>query len=154
MVTLTVTLGVPGSGKSTWAATLPAWWACTDLERTSSVDHRAFIASLQGRATRQLGAGVDVVTDGCNVDARTRRSWLAVGRDADARCVLAIIECDPDEALRRNAGRPRGERVTPQRMARYLDRLPRARAEVGAEGWDDIIYPMPRSVVVGATRVW
>lgn len=154
MVTLTVTLGVPGSGKSTWASTLDAWWACTDLERTTSVDHASFIEALQGRALRQLRAGVDVVTDGCNVDHRTRRSWLELGRRADARCVLAIVECDPDEALRRNAGRARHERVAHHRMLRYLERMPQARAQVAGEGWDAITYPMPRSVVVGATRTW
>ena len=243
MVTLTVTLGVPGSGKSTWAEAQPAWWACTDLERTGdvshdrfiealqaralrqlragvdvvtdgcNVDHRTrrswldlgrragarcvlaivecdadealrrnagrphgervphqrmlrylertsdvkhdrFIEALQARALRQLRAGVDVVTDGCNVDHRTRRSWLELGRRVDARCVLAIVECDADEALRRNAGRPHGERVPHQRMLRYLERLPVARTQVGAEGWDDITYTSPRSVVAGATRTW
>lgn len=154
MVTLTVTLGVPGSGKSTWAEAQPAWWACTDLERTSDVKHDRFIEALQARALRQLRAGVDVVTDGCNVDHRTRRSWLELGRRVDARCVLAIVECDADEALRRNAGRPHGERVPHQRMLRYLERFPVARTQVGAEGWDDITYTSPRSVVVGATRTW
>lgn len=154
MVTLTVTMGVPGSGKSTWAEAQSAWWACTDAERTGDIDHRTFVAALQDEVLQQLRAGVDVVTDGCNVDRRTRRSWLELGRRADARCVLAIVECDADEALRRNASRPHGERVPHQRMLRYLERFPLARTQVGAEGWDAVTYTRPRQAVEGVTRRW
>ena len=155
MVTLTVTLGVPASGKSTWAATQPGWHACTDPSRTGLIDNRSLVESLQRETRRQLLNGGDVITDGCNTARGLRRSWLRVGRDCGARCVLAIVECDTEEALRRNAARPLGERVTHQRMLRYLERFPFARSEVTAEGWDEVTYPTsPPPAAYGMSRRW
>ena len=153
-MTLTVTMGVPGSGKTTWCEAQLGWLAGTDPARVSGQPWRDLHASLLQSTRRQLEAGVDVVTDGCNVHTQLRRSWLEVGRDVGAWCVLAILECDDDEALRRNAGRPVGQRVPPNKMTSYLRRFPAARMQAGGEGWDAITYPMPRSVVGGATRAW
>ena len=153
-MTLTVTMGVPGSGKTTWCEAQPGWLAGTDPARVNGQLWRDLHASLLQSTRRQLEAGVDVVTDGCNVHTQLRRSWLEVGRDVGAWCVLAILECDDDEALRRNAGRPVGQRVPPNKMTSYLRRFPAARMQAGGEGWDAITYPMPRSVVGGATRAW
>jgi predicted kinase len=154
VVTLTVTMGVPGSGKTTWCEAQPGWLAGTDPARVNGQPWRDLHASLLQSTRRQLEAGVNVVTDGCNVHTQLRRSWLEVGRDVGAWCVLAILECDDDEALRRNAGRPVGQRVPPNKMTSYLRRFPAARMQAGGEGWDAITYPMPRSVVGGATRAW
>lgn len=155
MVTLTVTLGLPASGKTTWAQTQPGYQATTDPARHGRLHHDQLVHSLQAEARRQLAAGNDVITDGCNLSARLRRSWLQVGRDHDARCVLAIVECDPDEAVRRNLERPHGERVLPHRMDGYVRRLPEARTMVGGEGWDAIAYPLSTHVrLQGATRSW
>jgi len=154
VVTLTVTMGVPGSGKTTWCEAQPGWLASTDPARVNGRPWLELNASLQAAARRHLVDGVDVVTDGCNVHNQLRRSWLELGRDVGARCVLAILECDDDEALRRNAGRPVGQRVPPNKMTSYLRRFPTARMQAGAEGWDAITYPMPRTVVEGATRAW
>ena len=154
MVTLTVTMGVPGSGKTTWCEAQPGWLAGTDPARVNGRPWLELNASLQAAARRHLVDGVDVVTDGCNVHNQLRRSWLELGWDVGARCVLAILECDDDEALRRNAGRPVGQRVPPNKMTSYLRRFPTARMQAGAEGWDAITYPMPRTVVEGATRAW
>ena len=153
-MTLTVTMGVPGSGKTTWCEAQPGWLASTDPARVNGRPWLELNASLQAAARRHLVDGVDVVTDGCNVHNQLRRSWLELGRDVGARCVLAILECDDDEALRRNAGRPVGQRVPPNKMTSYLRRFPTARMQAGAEGWDAITYPMPRTVVEGATRAW
>ena len=153
-MTLTVTMGVPGSGKTTWCEAQPGWLAGTDPARVNGQPWRDLHASLLQSTRRQLEAGVNVMTDGCNVHTQLRRSWLEVGRDVGAWCVLAILECDDDEALRRNAGRPVGQRVPPNKMTSYLRRFPAARMQAGGEGWDAITYPMPRSVVGGATRAW
>jgi predicted kinase len=151
---LTVTMGVPGSGKTTWCETQPGWLAGTDPARVNGRPWEQLNASLHAAARNHLADGVDVITDGCNVHTQLRRSWLELGRDVGARCVLAILECDDDEALRRNAGRPVGQRVPPNKMVSYLQRFPTARMQAGGEGWDAIVYPMPRSVVGGATRAW
>jgi len=121
MPTLTVTRGLPGSGKTTWAKAQPGLRRVNrdDLRRmlhggrlgTSAAElevtlaHRAAVESL-------LRAGRDVVCDDTNLRARVVRELAEVA----ARCGAAFVvrdftDVDVDECVRRDTLRDGGERV-------------------------------------------
>ena len=126
MPQLVLTVGLPGSGKSTWArkwvAEDPAGrarvnrddlramlrgelvWRDPDLEAQVTVAQHAAVAAL-------LGAGVSVVVDDTNL-APERLDLLArIGQDAGAQVVIHRMTTPIEECIRRDALRPAGQRV-------------------------------------------
>ena len=160
MVTLTVTFGMPGSGKSTWSAeharVTGARLFTTDPIRTDNRNVVAWLNAMKANVDMALAAGDDVIVDACNVQAGQRRAWLNIGRRRGARCVLAVIDTDPAEAMRRNLERPEAERVPSTRMADYAARVPRARRTLYGEGWDLVDHVGAGDVpdVIGTSRDW
>jgi|APGre2960657404_1045060.scaffolds.fasta_scaffold133245_1 predicted kinase len=160
MVTLTVTFGMPGSGKSTWsteyARATGARLFSTDPIRTENRNVVAYLNAMKAQVDMALAAGDDVIVDACNVQAGQRRAWLNIGRRRGARCVLAVIDTDPAEAMRRNLERPEGQQVPRTRMADYAARVPRARRTLYGEGWDLVDHVAAGEVpeVIGTSRDW
>lgn len=133
-----MTMGVPGSGKSTWAArqrralvvTLDA--LRTDpAARTDEAFDDARVAVMRG-----LRRG-DVILDACSLTPRRRLAWLRLARDLSVRARLVIFATPQELCEARNAAR--GYPVAPARMDDYW--AARALAEVAApgEGWDEIV---------------
>ena len=121
MPTLTITRGLPGSGKTTWAkqqaghvrvnrdelrrmlhgGPLHTGWA----EVHVTVAQRAQVEAL-------LRAGVNVICDDTNLRARVVRDLAELGRAAGAEVVVHDFTHVPvDECVARDALRPEGERV-------------------------------------------
>ncbi len=121
MPTLTITRGLPGSGKTTWArqqgghvrvnrdelrrmlhgGPLYAGWA----EIQVTVAQRAAVEAL-------LRAGLDVICDDTNLRARVVRDLADLGRSCGAEVVVHDFTDVPvEECVTRDAVRPEGERV-------------------------------------------
>jgi predicted kinase len=126
MPTLTVTRGLPGSGKTTWARERLR----TDLLRGARVNRDDMRRSLHGGligagwAERQvtlaqhaavaelLRASVDVICDDTNLRARIVRSFAELARDCGADfAVRDFTDVPPEVCIERDAGRPEAERV-------------------------------------------
>jgi predicted kinase len=126
MATLTITRGLPASGKTTWVKRRLA----TDALRAARVNRDELRRALHGGliganwAERQVGiaqraaveallrAGVDVFCDDTNLRSRVVREFatLAAGCDADF-VVRDFTEVPLDVCLERDALRPADERV-------------------------------------------
>ena len=121
MPTLTITRGLPGSGKTTWAkqqgghvrvnrddlrrmlhgGPLLTGWA----EKQVTVAQRAQVEAL-------LRAGVNVICDDTNLRARVFRELAELGRLCGAEVVVHDFTDVPvEECVARDASRPDGERV-------------------------------------------
>lgn len=131
MPTLTITRGLPGSGKTTWAKTQPAVRVNRDelrrmlhgrqlgegwAERQVTVAQRAQIDAL-------LRAGVDVICDDTNLRARVVHELAELALHCGARVVLKdFTDVSLETCLARDAGRPESERVGPEVIARMHER--------------------------------
>jgi predicted kinase len=126
MPTLTITRGLPGSGKTTWART----YIETEAFRAARVNRDDLRRSLHGGligtnwAERQvtlaqhaavaalLRGGVDVICDDTNLPARMVRELAELARDCDAGFTVRDFTDVPVEVcLERDAARPEAERV-------------------------------------------
>ena len=126
MVMLMATRGLPGSGKTTWAKERLS----TDMLRAARVSRDDLRRSLHGGlvgagwAERQvtiaqhaavaelLRAGVDVICDDTNLQARVVRGFADLARDCGADfAVQDFTDVPLDVCISRDAGRPPIEQV-------------------------------------------
>ncbi|HET6214735.1 MAG TPA: AAA family ATPase [Micromonosporaceae bacterium] len=121
MPTLTITRGLPGSGKTTWARQQPAavrvnrddlrrmlhggWLGTARAERAVTAAQRATIEAL-------LTAGIDVMCDDTNLQSRVVRELSELAERCGAHAVIRDFTDVPlEECLRRDAARTDGEQV-------------------------------------------
>ncbi len=137
MSTLTITRGLPGSGKTYWATA----WVADDPDHRARVnrdDLRAMVHDGQfikgvtepriivvrdSAISALLRKGVDVVCDDTNLPQRTARDLLRLATRAGAAFVVEDFTSTPlDLCIQRDAkrDRPVGERVIRDMHTRYL----------------------------------
>jgi predicted kinase len=135
---LTVLMGAPGAGKTTWAkANAPdAYVASSELVRTRRDLDVAQVMEFMRRAGRQqLAAGHDVIADATSTYPAHRRYWLAVAREAGAQAHLVAF--DTALPLLVAAQRTR-QHPAPLHVVRKHAALMRVALKVAPlEGWDD-----------------
>jgi predicted kinase len=150
-----VLAGLPGSGKSTYAAQLARTHGVrvltADAIRLAGAAPARVFALMHAEASECLARDEDFIVDACNVFASQRRQWLSFGRVRGVRCELVIVDCAVDVALARDRARDVGVRAGDaviMRMARQSRFLLRT---VEREGWDSVrVY---ESVPL-TSRVW
>ena len=144
MPTLTVLMGAPGAGKTTYAARHSggALVCSTDRLRTdrglSRAGAVAYIGGLRSRAAAQLADGGDVVADGCNVRRGDRTRWLQLARERHATPVLVVLHAPLATLLQAQHGR--AQPVPAVIVRRYLDDLEVALRVVDLEGWAEVAH--------------
>ena len=120
MTTLTLTLmvGVSGSGKSTHAAKLAHATGATIVEPDAIRKELTGDASDQSRngevfrlahnrAESFLLTGKSVVVDATNLDRKTRAEWVAIARRCGAEARAVVVDTPVDVAKKRNRSRDR-----------------------------------------------
>lgn len=144
-ITLTLMVGISGSGKSTHAAKLARatdavivepdairkelTGDATDQSRNGEVFRIA-----HSRATSILLDGKSVIIDATNLDRKTRAEWIAIGQQVGVT-INAVQVCTPtDVAKNRNNGR---ERVVP--LAVIDKQARRLSPPSHSEGFDHIV---------------
>ena len=92
-------VGLPGSGKSTFAAALPG--AIVVSQDDAQGSRRACEAAV-GRVCLHAGGthGV-VVLDRCNVDPGDRAAWVALSGAPSASWTVVFLECSPEDCAAR-----------------------------------------------------
>ena len=135
-------IGIPGSGKSTYAASLGCRVVCPDIireERGWRPDAPEAFEIARSQILKELLAGRDVVFDATNTVRDLRAEMIAVGKPYADRVVCIWMDTPLMTCMWRNLerGRQGGRRVPPdvmERMARHLaDNPPEL-----SEGFDEI----------------
>lgn len=143
--TLRVLCGMPGAGKSTWAAANGG--GAVVLTADSIREHGAAGApvfhAMEARARAALVAGQDVLIDACSLTAGARSVWLAVAVQCDA-CTELVMLCTPGsvcmerDALRKQRSTAAWRTVRAQAHAAVF--------AVQREGWHTVLYVPRKSV--------
>lgn len=149
MTTLTVTVGLPGSGKTTWARRHCAelFDAGHKVGRISRDDIREKLFGLAGYhqqppevihareeqitklqrdiVTDLLGMGVNTVVDDTNLHPDHGTNWQALADRAGVDLVVVdhFLAVPVEECVRRQAGRPVVERVSGEVIRRMATRI-------------------------------
>lgn len=133
---LTVTCGLPGSGKSTWASVQGETVLTLDSIRTAGASSSAVGAKAYATARNKLKAGRSVVIDVCALTSAERRSWLALARTLGVQTRLVFFETSPEVCRARDVAR--GAQASGLEPQRALAQLSAARSAVLSEGWGAI----------------
>jgi predicted kinase len=137
-------MGIPGSGKTTWA----------NLKRDAVVVSRDEVGKelgqpcgsdfvryeCQARVREHLMRGTNCIYDWPNVYREMRRPYIELIREHAARGVLVVFEVDPEEAWTRLVEQGRNSlrlRATLKAQHKAMDQ---ALHDVAYEGWDDILF--------------
>ena len=180
MTTLTITRGLPASGKTTWArarveeaggrvvrvnrddARLNLFGA-RHKTRLSHHDEQALTRIQQNAVAELLGIGRDVIVDDTNLVLRFARQWADLARNMGAEFVVNddFLAVPVEECVRRNAARDDGvpERVIREMHARFRpDRgLPPVRPTDPAQpiDWYASVVPYERPApALRRPKVW
>lgn len=158
MPTLTITRGLPGSGKTTWAKATTAVRVNRDDIRIQL--HGGYVGTYaaeqevtchqQDAVWSLLQSGLDVVVDDTNLRLKHARAWatMAARAGADFTCV-DFFDVPTETCIARDATRetPVGEDVIRGMAARYgrLDRLPYPTANVSETSTAEPYIPDPQA---------
>ena len=139
MSTVTVLIGAPGAGKSTWLKSnqTDEWVADTHPVRThAELDVDAYMAAMRQKTVLMIRAGRPVIVDATNTYRHHRLLWLAAARKAEATS-RAILFDTPLTAL--IAAQRRRQHPAPDRVVIKHHRMMRsALLAVPKEGWDQV----------------
>jgi 5-methylcytosine-specific restriction protein A len=135
---LTVLMGAPGSGKSTWASGRP-YVISTDALRTVgySPERSALVFSdVWQRVDALLSAGENVTLDTTAAHPRIREKAIRIARGRGARLSLVVFDTDLDVCLERQQGR--AAPVPPDTVTRIHREIRAQLPGIRFEGWNDI----------------
>lgn len=133
---LVILKGLPGSGKSMWAAA----WRAVDPQRREVVnrdqtrvelfglesgltdEQEAVVTDIESfRADRALGSGRSVLVDATNLESAHRGAWVEMAGRWGVRPVIVVMGTPLEECLRRNAARgAAGGRMVPAEVIREM----------------------------------
>ncbi|ANE83325.1 hypothetical protein A7U43_27675 (plasmid) [Mycobacterium adipatum] len=128
--------GLPGAGKSTWAA---AWRDAAPQRREVvnrdqirfelfgvysglTAEQEAVVSDIESlRGDRALGAGLSVVVDATNLESAHREVWVMQAARHGVRAEVVTIDTSLQECLRRNRSRgAAGGRLVPEDIIRGM----------------------------------
>lgn len=137
---LTVLVGPPGAGKSTWvsANVTDEYVATTHPVRTNKqLDVGSYMEWMRGAAIRQLAQGRDVVIDATNTYPHHRLPWRTVASKAGA--MTRAIAFDTGLPLLIRAQRTRQHPAPDPVVRRHYALMRAALRQLPTEGWDELI---------------
>lgn len=133
-----ITIGAPGSGKSTWAKKLAEGRpdivrVCPDDNRRTiggdsnnqAVSYPAFCMA-KDQVRNALVSGKNVVFDATNMHRKARKDFINLARGHGAEAIAVVFECTKATLLQRNVkrgsegGRVVGEDVIDRMLERYM----------------------------------
>lgn len=165
---LNVLQGLPGAGKSTWAAA----WRARDRQRRAVVNRDSIRVELFGvcsdltaeqeavvsdieflRVDCALGAGLSVTVDATHLEAAYRDRWLELADRHGVRRVMITIDTPLGECLRRNRARAAaGGRFVPEDVIRQMGATVEADETNSRPPEASITCDRPKVILVSNTR--
>lgn len=129
---LIILVGPPASGKSTWGKKFASE---NNVEYVSTDEIRAQIGSGEadqsvsaaafGIARRKvfttLDSGKSAMIDATNVNRKSRKDWIKMGKESGAYIIAVAFEVPKEELYRRDAQRPRhvGNEIIDRFLSKY-----------------------------------
>lgn len=142
---LVVLVGVPGSGKSSWAARVgrPNQIVSADALRAQvGLDERDQRASkeafdlLDRIVAARMRRGLTTIVDTTGLEGPRRARWLEIARQHGRPAHAVVLDVPAADARRRNKARPNP--VPSKVLTAQLTALPSAVAELADEGFDAV----------------
>lgn len=139
---LILLVGVPASGKSTWAyrnaphAIVVSQDDLIDAITPSGFDYLAssiYAAAEESIARTALGLNRIVVVDRTNRTRALRQRWIAIAREQNCPVIAIVMSADVDTCRARNRSRVGPRQVCEERMERMIDVFEAPVAEEGFE---------------------
>ena len=137
---ITVLMGAPGAGKTTW---LKENWdgefvASTEAIRINrEMDRDDFMTTLRAKGQRALQEGEDVIVDGTNTIDRHRLFWLKLAQRLGHNTRLITFEASFEKLIYAQTIR---QYPAPYPVVRdHHKRFIRALRSIDKEGWDEIV---------------
>jgi predicted kinase len=137
MTTVTVLIGAPGAGKSTWLRSNQTDEYVADTHAVRAVkglDVDAYMNHFRQAALAEIRRGRSVIIDATNTYRHHRRPWLAAARAAGAQA-RAVAFDTPLPALIA-AQRTRAHPVPQRIVIKHHHLLRLALIDLPTEGWD------------------
>lgn len=138
---LTVLIGPPGAGKTTWARTQPGRHLATDDVREARFgdvaahgEDAAVAAAFDADVLAAIGAGTAVIVENGANPRRDR--YLRAARSAGLRAEVRVFE-NYEQALERALARAEPA-LTRRRWAELAESARAAASAVDGEGWDTV----------------
>ena len=131
---LIILVGPPASGKSTWGKTFAAQngvtYVSTDAiraeigsgEADQTVSAAAFNLARR-RISNALSQGKNAMIDATNVNRKSRKDWVKIGRENNSYLIAVAFEVSRNELYRRDAQRNR--HVGNDIIDRFVDKYSR-----------------------------
>lgn len=143
MTNLIILAGIPGCGKSTYAAALNGTVVSSDAIRQSlfgSLDqnHNQRVFNVFNTQVRtSLRARKNVIADATNLDQLSRKKLVRIAKDEGAQAHLVIFK-NIDQAIKRNANRNGEQQVPDAVMLRMVNKLYKSLEEILREPYDTV----------------
>ena len=146
-----LTVGVPGSGKSSWVKNVASTnkdivLICPDNirgelsgnEADQSVSNKAFQLA-RDRMEEALKNGKSVIIDATSVYKRARQQWLDIAKKYNAKTIAVVFEVTEQTAVERNAKRAaEGGRNVPTHIIQSM--ISKYQVPQKSEGFDEIKF--------------
>jgi predicted kinase len=139
MTTVTVLMGAPGAGKTTWMAQHRTDQVVLDTHAVRTVqdlDVGGYMDTFRASGLAAIRNGRDVIVDATNTYPHHRRYWLQAARSCGATAQLVAF--DTVLGLLIAAQRTRQHPVPRKIVTKHHALMRRALVDVKAEGWDTI----------------
>jgi len=136
---ITVLMGAPAAGKSTWLktnATNEHIYSTEAIRIYRNIDRDAYMRNIRRQAYLAVKEGKSVIADGTHTIGQHRNYWLKVAKEFNVKTKLVMFDTPLQVLLRGNEKRlhPAPVKVIMEHHVRFV----RSKELVRLESWDQI----------------
>jgi predicted kinase len=138
---ITVLMGAPGAGKSTWVAknaTDEYIYNTEGVRVNKEIDIASYMQFQRLKAVKAVESGRSLIADGTHTISTHRQVWLNLANRLELTKRLVVFPTDLSTML--NVQLTRQHPAPRNVVVNHHARLQRALSVIKLEGWDEIIY--------------
>jgi predicted kinase len=138
---ITVLMGAPGAGKSTWIknnATDEHIFNTEGVRVNRDIDVASYMQIQRIRAIKAVESGKSLIADGTHTIQSHRQVWLNLAKRLELPKRIIVFPVDLQTLL--NVQLTRQHPAPRNVVVNHFSRLKSAQSLITKEGWDEIIY--------------